>query len=417
MISDETLRRVLPKAAVDLLGELIRWLAWALVFIAWAAFLQIYVRMIRLTLADQSNSDFTIFYYTSRLIADGLPMYGISPTRYGVTWAADHLGNLNPPHFQILALPLGHLSYGAALAAWVGVSLACAVASVVVIVRELAVPFSWPRLWLWGAFTISSAAFTTVAVTCEMTFVLMLPFTLAWRAWRNGRWTSAGVWLGLCASIKLFLLLVVPWLAWRRKWKALAALLVTASALVALGAAVFGIDAYRQWMTTLGRVGWWWLPMNASCQGLVSRVFAGGTSIAPLWKRPEIVPALSLALSLLVAGATLVAAARLDAQSDHVLLLLFAGAILSSPLGWVYYLPLCYGPLLGWMGAGREWEGVRTMSRGAKTSLLAGLALLYVPHETTFFGQPSGLASITLGSAYFWGALSLWCTWLRPRAS
>ena len=137
MISDETLRRVLPAPAVDLLGDLIRWCAWALVFIVWVSFLQVYLRMIRLTLADPSNSDFTIFYFTARLVADGLPMYGVSPARYGIEWAADHLGNLNPPHFQILALPLGHMSYGAALGVWVAVSLACAIASVVLIAREL----------------------------------------------------------------------------------------------------------------------------------------------------------------------------------------------------------------------------------------------------------------------------------------
>jgi hypothetical protein len=74
MISDETLRRVLPEAAVDLLGDLIRWLAWGLVFIVWVSFLQVYLRMIRLTLADPSHSDFTIFYFTARLVADGLPM-------------------------------------------------------------------------------------------------------------------------------------------------------------------------------------------------------------------------------------------------------------------------------------------------------------------------------------------------------
>ena len=256
------------------------------------SFLQVYLRMIRLTLADPSNSDFTIFYFTARLVADGLPMYGVSPARYGIEWAADHLGNLNPPHFQILALPLGHMSYGAALGAWVGVSLACAIASVVLIARELAVRFSWPRLWLWGAFTIASAAFTTVAVTCELTFVLMLPFTLAWRAWRNGRWTSAGAWLGACASFKLFLLLVVPWLAWRRQWKALAAFLAAAAALVAAGALVFGAESYQQWIATLGRVGWWWLPMNASWQGFVSRMLAGGSTIAPLLKRPDLAPLL-----------------------------------------------------------------------------------------------------------------------------
>ena len=140
--------------------------------------------MIRLTLADPSSSDFTIFYYTARMVADGLPMYGESPARYGVTWAAGHLGNLNPPHFQILFVPLARLPYGQALLAWVAVSFTCLVASLVVIFRELRVPFTWTRFVSWGAFTIGLAPFTTVAVTSEMTFVLMLPFALLWRGTR-----------------------------------------------------------------------------------------------------------------------------------------------------------------------------------------------------------------------------------------
>ena len=116
--------------------------------------------------------------------------------------------------------------------------------------------------------------------------------------------------------------------------------------------------------------------MNASWQGFVSRMFAGGSTMAPLLKWPDVVPALSLAGSLLVAGATLAGAARLDAKSDRSLLLLFVGAILSSPLGWVYYLPLGYGPILGWMGAGSGWDGLPRLSRGAgRRARRAGPAL------------------------------------------
>ena len=156
--------------------------------------------------------------------------------------------------------------------------------------------------------------------------------------------------------------------------------------------------------------------MNASWQGFVSRMFAGGSTMAPLLKWPDVVPALSLAGSLLVAGATLAGAARLDAKSDRSLLLLFVGAILSSPLGWVYYLPLGYGPILGWMGAGRDWDGLAGLSRGALAGVLVGLALLYVPHETTVAWQPSGLASLTIGSTYFWATLCLWIPLMTPRS-
>jgi hypothetical protein len=418
MISDTALRRVMPSHSVALLGDLIRWLAWALVFVVWVAFAQVYARMLRLTLTDPSHSDFTIFYYTARLVADGLPMYGVSPSRYGIAWAADHLGNLNPPHFQILALPLAYLSYGQALFAWVAISLACLAASIAIVVRELAIPWTWPRFWLWGAVTISSAAFTTVAVTSEITFVLMLPFALAWRAWRGQRWMSVGAWLGVCASVKLFLLLFVPWLIWRRRWGALATFAVTVAALVSVGAAAFGPASYGQWLTTLGKVGWWWLPMNASWQGLVSRLLAGGGRLAPLVHRQELVLPIAVAGSALVALVTLVAAAReRSAASDRQVLLLLSGAVLSSPLGWVYYLPLAFGPMLGWMGAGRGWTTIRGCTRSTLALVFTGLGLLYVPHEATFAWQPSGLASFTAASAYFWGLLLVWVGILSARTA
>jgi hypothetical protein len=415
MISDATLRRALPASTVDLLGDLIRWTLWALVFVVWVAFLQVYGRMIRLTLTDPAHSDFTIFYYTARLIADGLPMYGVSPARYGIEWAADHLGNLNPPHFQLLALPLGHLSYGHALGVWIALNLAALIASLVIIARELRIPWAWPRFWLYGAFTLSSAAFTTVAVTCELTFALMLPFTLAWRAWRNRRWVEAGAWLGACASVKLFLLLFLPWLAWRRRWDAIAAAVVSASALALPGVAVFGLGAYREWVHTLGRVGWAWLTMNASWQGFVSRLVQGAPTIAPVVSRPELVAPIALAGSVAIAAITLLSAARRERAPDATVLLILLGAILASPLGWIYYLPLAYGPILGWMGAGRNWDGVRQLDRRPLALLAVGIAFCYLPQELTHTGQPSPLASITIGSAYFWGVLAAWLGVLKAK--
>ena len=112
MIADAPLERVLARRTVALLGDLIRAALWGAVIVVWVVFAQIYARMYRLTLEDPSHSDFTIFYFTARLVADGLPMYGASPARYGIEWAGDHLGNLNPPHFQLLVQPLAALAYG-----------------------------------------------------------------------------------------------------------------------------------------------------------------------------------------------------------------------------------------------------------------------------------------------------------------
>ncbi len=418
MISDAALRRVLPAPTVALLGDLIRALLWGLAVVIWFSFAQVYLRMIRLTLGDPSSSDFTIFYYTARLVADGLPMYGESPARYGVTWAAGHLGNLNPPHFQILFVPLAALPYGQALLAWVAISLACLVAALVVIVRELDVPFTWTRFAAWGAFTIGLAPFTTVAVTSEMTFVLMLPFALLWRAWRRGEWGRAGAWLGVLVSLKLFFLVLVGWLALRRQWHALGACAAAAAGLVLLGAAVFGVDAYCLWTTSLGTVGWQWMAMNASWPGYASRVLQGGKGIEPAVLMPWLVRPLAVFGAAFVLAATLRAtwrAADDRAWREWALLVLLLGAILASPLGWVYYLPLAYAPMLGWMGAREGWAGLRRLSKPALAAWVVAVALLYTPQEVANAGPPSPLATLTLASAYFYATATLWLTLIRAR--
>ena len=406
MLTDESLRRVLPKPAVDLLGDITRALAWGLVFVVWVAFAQVYARMIRLTITDPTHSDFTIFYYTSRMVADGLPMYGLSPARYGVTWAADHLGNLNPPHIQLLLLPLGHLSYRAALAWFVLINGACLAWALWLIARELKVAWSWTRFWGWGALTLSCAAFTTVAVTCELTFMLMLPFTLAWCAWRRGRWTAAGAWLGACASAKLFLLLFLPFLLWQRRWRAAAAFVGTAGVLVVAGGALFGSGVYLQWAATLGRVGWWWIPMNASWQGFASRALDGSATITPVVDAAFLVRPVAAVGAAVVALASLAAATRdrdAEARSASFLVVLL-GAILASPLGWVYYLPLAYGPMLGWLLA----NGVRRLAPVWAAMLVIGLTCLYVPQEVAAWVRHNVIATLTLTSVYFWGTLLLW---------
>jgi hypothetical protein len=407
MVSDETLRRVLPAGAVALLGDIIRALIWGLVFVIWVAFAQVYLRMIRLTIAEPSHSDFTIFYYTSRMVADGLPMYGLSPARYGVTWAADHLGNLNPPHVQLLLLPLAYLSYRNALFMFVAVNAACLAWSLWLIARELDIGWSWRRFFGYGALTLSSAAFTTVAVTCELTFVLMVPLTFAWCAWRRGAWTAAGAWLGVGASAKLFLLLFLPLLLWQRRWRAAAAFVGTGAVLVTIGAAISGPHAYVQWTATLGRVGWWWIPMNASWHGIVTRVLQGSKTIAPLADAPALVaPVASLGAAVL-ALVSLASARRNDrdttARNDAFLITLL-GAILASPLGWVYYLPLAYGPLVGWLREHR-WS---QLAPAAGAALALGLACLYVPQEVANWRIREVVATLTLTSVYFWGTLLVW---------
>ena len=407
MISDAALRRFLPAPTVALTGDLVRALLWGAVIVVWVAFLQVYVRMWRLTLVDPAHSDFTIFYYTARLVADGLPMYGASPARYGIDWTASHLGNLNPPHFQLLVQPLAQLSYGQAFVVWTSASLAALIGAIVVIARALAIPLTWRRVLIWGTFVVSCAGFTTVAITSELTFLLMVPFGLAFLEARRGRWALAGAWLGLCASLKLFLLLFIPWLVWQRRWAALGGAALAMLLAVTVGALVYGPEAYAQWTGSLGQVGWEWIHMNASWPGFVSRLGQGSPSVSPLcdaagWVRP-----VSVVGSIVICAATLISVrSRHDVpeQIDLAFLVLVTGAVLASPLGWVYYLPLALGPAVGavWTGA---W---RRLSPNTLVPLAVGVLCLYVPPEHAASGQPSKWATLVLASSYFWGTLALW---------
>jgi hypothetical protein len=407
MISDAALRRFLPAPTVALTGDLVRALLWGAVVVVWASFLQVYARMWRLTLVDPAHSDFTIFYYTARLVADGLPMYGASPALYGVDWASTHLGNLNPPHFQLLLQPLARLSYGQAFVIWTSANLIALIAAIGVIAKALEIPLTWRRIAIWGTFVVSCAGFTTVAITSELTFLLMVPFSLALLEARRGRWALAGAWLGFCASLKLFLLLFIPWLMWQRRWRALGGAAIAMLLSVAVGLSAYGIVAYVQWVGSLGQVGWEWLHMNASWPGFVSRVGQGSPEISPLWQAGEWVRPLSAAGSIAICAVTLmVARSRCEDPRQVALafLVLVTGAILASPLGWVYYLPLALGPLVGVL-----WDGSwRRLPAHVLVPLIAGSLYLYVPPDQAASGQPSPAATLLLASSYFWGTLALW---------
>lgn len=409
MLSDASLRRWLASDTVRLWGDVIRASAWGAAIVIWIVFAQIYARMIRLTLSDPAHSDFTIFYYTARLVADGFPMYGASPARYGIDWAAGHLGNLNPPHVQALIQPLALLSYPQAFILWLLFNAAALTVSLAVIIRTLGVRLTPGRIIVCGALILSAAPFTAVAITSELTFLLMLPATLAWAAHREGRASALGAWIAVCCAMKLFFLLFVPWLIMTKRWRALSAGILTGAAVTVAGVAWAGFDAYRLWMGSLGQVGWWWLPMNASWQGLVSRVFSGGRSVEPLWHAASLVPPIAIAGSAVIALASVWSAASIDrrgASVDLAFAISLLGAVLASPLGWVYYLPLTLGPVLGLMYSG-DWGALRGRWR-----VVAALALLclYIPLEQASAGQPSKLATITLASSYFWGAAGLWST-------
>jgi len=158
--------------------------------------------------------------------------------------------------------------------------------------------------------------------TGQLTFLLLLGFTLAWIAAREGRWTRAAWLLGLLASIKPLFGVFWLYLLWRRQLRAAAIMAGTTVLAGVVGLAVFGWENHRAWLEALGSIDWTWATMNGSLLGWIYY----------LWLIAG--PAMALWLSL---------AARPSTGRNLVILAAVPGLVWPFPLaGWYRLEP--------WMG-------------------------------------------------------------------
>jgi alpha-1,2-mannosyltransferase len=428
MISDKTLARVFGSARLaGLVGDLVRLAIGAGVVTAIGVWIVYYALVARSMVVQLHMNDFGKFYYSARLFLDGQDMYRptaatlipVATGRWRQFW------NMNPPHFHAPLLLLARLPPTAALAVWAALSVVSLVACLRIIRLELDLTVTVPRA-LWGGLALLVFAGTgATVVTGQMTWLLLAPVTLAWKAARHNRWVRCGAWCGLGMSIKPFLLIFLPYFLLRRHVRAALAAVVAMAGVLATGLAVFGLAPYLSWVRSLGAVDWAWAGMNGSLLGFLSRAMVDNPQFAP-W-----LVALRLALPIWLAcvaivGALTIGAAVVDHSPEAVdrsFATLLVGALVISPLGWVYYLWLAIGPIaavaVAWvrrrakMGQAARWRfGV----------LAAGTcACLAVPVAALLQFQPSVVATLTLGSAYFWGTALLWAwllldTWFARRA-
>lgn len=363
--------------------------------------------------------DFRILYLSARAQIEGRDMYDL-PSELRT-----HLGrplqstlvNLNPPHFQLLVLPLAFLPAGAALAVWAAVSLLCLGVSMRVVARELEVkPTAW-GCWRGAVWLLAFAGTGAVVGTAEVGFLLMLPLTLGWSAARRGGWTRAGVYLGLAMALKLFLLIFVPYLLLRRRFGAALVSGATAATWFLGGLLIVGPGTYWSWLSQLASVSWAWRGPNASLLGILTRSLAENPYYTPLAVAPEAILPLWLPSVALIGlcSLALVTVDRAAAAVDRAFALILSAALLISPLGWVYYLWLAAGPAAA---LAVRWGREKTRDQhdpGAGAArwrlrlLMLAVPGLVWPYFATFLFQPHAWATPLLASAYFWSIAAIWC--------
>jgi hypothetical protein len=331
--------------------------------------------LIRLT--PDRRTDFSIFYRSALAWRMGGTMY-----------PADHV-NLNPPAVVVAYAPLTYVSTQTAQTIFTLLGVGCVIVSsrwiskaiprtpsLVLASIVLAVDAGWINLWLQ-----------------QEGLLLMLIVTAAWIADREHRDLSAGGWAGLAIYAKPFLAVLILYWVWRRRWRRIAATFATGSVLLLVGAALAGPAAYGSWWRSLGLAPAPYAPLNASLLGLWSRTFFGSEFAPALIREPLAVLITAWTVSLVALLWVIVRRIAADRDNvDRTWALVLMGSLLASPLGWIYYLPIVAGPLLGCVGGFISWACV-WVSLGI---------LLIFRSEVLVALHTSAMGAIVLGSIHFW---------------
>jgi glycosyl transferase family 87 len=334
-----------------------------------------------LTLRDASR-DFTLLFISADRARTGQPLYA----------SADRsdpgpLLNFNPPHLHALLVPLTVLPLRTAYLVWGAANVVLLAVVLTLALRETQRRVETRTRILVVAVALGSVGVVSTLRMGQISMWVALLATLAWSSARHNRHWAAAVWLGLAASVKPFLLLGIPVLVVRRQPLAALITAIVSVAAIASGALWLGTDAVRDWLHVFGtdRLATRF-PLNAALAGVFTRAGLPGP----------------VALLAAVVLAVLTLWRVRTADDDLAWALWFTAALLCSPLGWVYYLPMLFGPMIALISARRL---------PASTGWLAA-AFLPVPLSTASMQSPAVVAA-TLGSVYCWALLALWVVLFR----
>ncbi len=337
--------------------------------------------------------DFTSYYVAGATLleGEGRPLYYTDrpaevlskaerPTAWTETAARRGVTQANyflyPPHFAAAMVPLAALPYDLARDAWAAAALACLVAAVAIWRRmhrgsltpaetALAVvlpALSWPIMYTFGQG--------------QTNLLVLVMLVVALAALRSGRDTAAGLLVGAAAAVRLTPAFLLLWLAWRRRWRALAAGLALLGACAAGGVAAAGWEPTARFvrgmmpMLSGGSPHW----VNQSPLAFFHRLVDGADMLSWAAGEPSTAArALAAACGLLLAvGAVLCAGPRpRPGALDLEFSLMALTTLFLSPLTWTHHAAVCW---LGHVALARRLAA-RGQEEGGRLSL--GAALLF----------------------------------------
>lgn len=292
------------------------------------------------------SSDFFKFYESALFYFSGQNIYSndiVEMKSHLITSWVTSDGNLNPPFFTLLLLPLHVFNYAKAYQYWNIFSAACFVLGVHVALR----PFpQWHKnslviLALFLLYLPTSAVFAYGQVTG----LLLLFLASAWVLARSQHDVSAGVFIGLACAVKLFCGLFLIYFLCLKRYRVVVVALVIITGTVLAGLMVFGWPAYMAYHSTLDSIGWYAASWNISFRGFFTRLFSGAEKNIPIVSAPFLVNGLTGICTLALMGYLIYTWRKWgEARFDLGYALVMVAMLLLSPLGWVYYFPLLLIP-------------------------------------------------------------------------
>lgn len=304
--------------------------------------------------------DFFQDYGSARNRLEGIPVYAphaVAVARYlGRQMSPGHPCfldyNAHPPTSVLLALPLGWLEFSQAFAVWNILSLACLAASLYLLARGLALPWTWEWIVPLATILLACRPFWHQMIQGQMNLMLLLMLTSCWAAARAGRPYLAGGMLAVAAAVKLYPAFMLVYFLGRKDYRAIAAtfgfwvLIGTATIMILGWDSCLGFfrdvlpvtSGFRRHCVNMLLVGFWHrLFDNPTVDDVPDDSFFG--------------PALAWALTALsvaaIAWAVLRSARRAATTeaADCAYGLAVIGALLASPITWDHYLLLLMLPL------------------------------------------------------------------------
>jgi hypothetical protein len=350
--------------------------------------------ILNLSIVELHGNDFGKFYFAVQSWLHDGSLY--EPTiathmQVGLDW--HEFLNLNPPHFHILLLPFVALPLRWATYAWVIANICFGTLAMAIVWRELGLRLR--SAWVLPSLTLllASGATGAVLLTGQFPGLLLVPLVMAWRAARRGEPSVTGVWLGVLISIKPFFGLFLVACLLGRQWRTVFVALLAMACAFALGVAIFGVEEHRGWVAAMTHVEWAWAAMNGSWNALLSRALTASPYYMPVGVFPVVLKVLLVVGNSAILFLTLRSARR---SVDDLFAAIPLGALLISPLGWVYYLWLCLP------GCVAIWR------RGVPVTGKIAVVLLLAPYFGPMLWTKSAVATLTVGSIYTWATLVLW---------